>query len=289
MATMDVALANPDEFSLRRFLVYSGFLHAAIALALGSAAYLQYRGDQWGGVGGSEGNDVKVTLVSSAGIPMPKPDFTTESKAIDPTKGLYKEEPKPPDIAAQSKDALEIPKFKDENVVKPPPRPTKEFKDEPRKKPELHPSKVFEDLRPTPDNAVRYGKGGNPNLPTGYNATPGAASPGVTVAGQGGGDFSTRYGWYIEAVRRKINSNWDQFTIDSAVRSARRAHAVMSFTIYRDGSVKNARLEQSSNNLSMDNSAQRALLSSMPMPALPNDYSGSYVNVTFDFDLSMGK
>jgi hypothetical protein len=37
----------------------------------------------------------------------------------------------------------------------------------------------------------------------------------------------------------------------------------------------------------MDTSAQRALLSASPMPALPSDYPGSAVNVTFDFDLSM--
>jgi protein TonB len=62
---------------------------------------------------------------------------------------------------------------------------------------------------------------------------------------------------------------------------------VMTFTIYRDGSVKNIRMEQSSGNSSMDNSAQRALANAAPMPALPNDYSGSYVNVSFDFDLSL--
>ncbi len=270
---MNVAIANSDEITLRKFLVYSAFLHGALALAIGVSAYYQYRGNSWGGVGGSEGNDVKVTLVSSAGIPMPKPDFTTESKAIDPTKGLYKEEPKPPDIPEPPKEELKIPEFKDAHPPKPP----------------SHASKVFVDKRPTPNNAVNYGKGGNPNLRTGYNNTPGAASPGVAVQGQGGGDFTTRYGWYIEAVRRKINGNWDQFTIDPAVRSARRAHAIMTFTIYRDGSVKNVRLEQASNNLSMDNSAQRALLGSVPMPPLPSDYSGSYVNVTFDFDLSMTK
>ena len=37
----------------------------------------------------------------------------------------------------------------------------------------------------------------------------------------------------------------------------------------------------------MDLSAQRALANASPMPALPNDYAGSYVNVSFDFDLSM--
>jgi TonB family protein len=268
---MSVALANSDEVTLKKFLVYSAFLHGALALAIGVAAYYQYRGNTWGGVGGSEGNDVKVNLVSSAGIPMPKPDVITDSHAIDPTKGLYKEEPKPPDIPEPPKEELKIPEFKDAHPPKPP----------------SHKSKVFVDERRPPPNAVNYGQGGNPNLPTGYSSTPGAPSSGVAVQGQGGGDFATRYGWYIEAVKRRVNSNWNQFTIDAQVRAERRAHAVLTFTIYRDGSVKNIRMDQSSGNLSMDNSAQRALLSSVPMPQLPNDYSGSYVNVIFDFDLSL--
>ncbi|HEX4537903.1 MAG TPA: energy transducer TonB, partial [Candidatus Acidoferrum sp.] len=112
---------------------------------------------------------------------------------------------------------------------------------------------------------------------------------GVQIQGQGGGDFATRYGWYVEAVRRKIGSNWNLFEIDPAVRSARRAKSVLTFTINRDGSVKNIRMESSSGNQSMDISAQRALANASPMPPLPNDYSGSYVNVNFDFDLSMTK
>ncbi len=161
---MSVALANTDEVTLRKFLVYSAFLHGALALAIGVAAYVQYRGDQWNSVGGNQGNDVKVNLVPAAGIPMPKPDSFNDSHAVDPTKGLYKEEPKAPDVAEMPKDALDIPKFKEQNVIKPPVTPTKEFKDEPRTKKVPHPSKVFEDLRPTPNNAVDYGKGGSPKI-----------------------------------------------------------------------------------------------------------------------------
>jgi protein TonB len=288
---MSVALANTDEVTLRKFLVYSAFLHGALALAIGLSAWYQYQGNQWASVGGNQGADVKVNLVSSGSIPMPKPDVTSDSHDIDPTKGLYKEEPKAPEIPEIPKDALEIPKFREEQPAKPKPvvHPDKEFKDEPRKKPVVHPSKVFEDLRPTPNNAVNYGKGGNPNMPTGYGNTPGATTSGVQIQGQGGGDFATRYGWYVEAVRRKIGSNWNLFEIDPAVRSARRAKSMLTFTINRDGSVKNIRMEQSSGNQSMDISAQRALASASPMPPLPNDYSGSYVNVNFDFDLSMTK
>ena len=286
---MSVALANTDEITLRKFLVYSVFLHGALVVAIGLAAWYQYRGSEWQGPGGTLGDAAKVTLVPSAGMNLPQPDLTSDSHAVDPTKGLYKEQPKPPDIPEVSPDALAIPKFKDETPPKPVYKPDKEFKDEPRKKPVVHPSKVFEDLRRTPDNAADYGNGGGPKLATGSSNTPGPSTSGMKIIGQGGGDFATRYGWYVEAVRRKIGSNWNLFEIDPAVRSARRARTVITFTINRDGSVKNIRMETSSGNQSMDISAQRALASAGTMPPLPNDYSGSYVNVDFDFDLSMTK
>jgi TonB family protein len=84
-----------------------------------------------------------------------------------------------------------------------------------------------------------------------------------------------------------VQTNWLQNTIDPAVRQARTAHAVVAFTIYRDGTVKDIKVSQTSGNLSMDNSGLRALMASNPMPALPPDYRGSYVTVLFDFDLSM--
>ncbi len=78
-----------------------------------------------------------------------------------------------------------------------------------------------------------------------------------------------------------------QNTIDARVLATGTAHCVVSFTIMRDGSVKNVRISQTSGDSSLDNSGLRAVLNSNPMPALPGDYSGSYVNVDFDFDLGM--
>ena len=98
-------------------------------------------------------------------------------------------------------------------------------------------------------------------MPNGHGNIPGHCRRGVKVQGQGGGDFATRYGWYVEAVRRKIGNNWNLFEIDPAVRSARRANPRMTFTINRDGSVKNIRMENPADNQSMDISAQRALAS----------------------------
>lgn len=265
---MTTAVANPDNLSLRSYVIYSVVFHALLTVAVLSASFLERRGNSWGGVGGNLGG-TKVNLVSAAGIPMPKESVVTESKAVDPTKGLYKEEPpKPPELKT---DATKIPKFTKEKPLPP-----------------SHQSKTFENKTPPPDNAVPYGKGGNPDLPTGYSQTPGGSS-GAAVSGQGGGDFGARYPWYVDAVRNRIRQAWDQGTIDPAVRAAHRAHAVVTFRINADGKVSNIRVSQSSDNSSMDYSALRALQNIDSFRALPNDYMGSYVDVTFDFDLSLSR
>jgi periplasmic protein TonB len=265
---MTTAVANSQELDLRKFLVYSVILHLFLVLWIAVSIYLQMRGPEWSGVGGTEGS-VNVTIVGpAAGIPLPSQPTVTESKAVDPTKGLWKEEPKPK-VPEPPTPAEKVPAFKN---VKP--------------KPISHPSKVDEQKVPPPPNAVDYGKGGAPNLPTSYAPKPGGGSGPVTIPGQGGGDFASRYAWYVEGVRRSVGQNWLQTTIDPAVRAARQAHAVMTFRINRDGSVQNIQLSQSSGNLSMDNSARRAL-DGIRFAPLPNDFSGSSVDVIFDFDLSL--
>ncbi len=263
---MTTAVANPDDFNLRSYVTYSLVLHALLMVAVIGASFLDRPGNTWGGVGGSLGG-TKVSLVPAAGIPMPKEAVVTESKAVDPTKGLHKEEPpKPPEPKT---DATKIPKFTKEKPL-PPSRQ----------------SRTLENKTTVHDNDVPYGKGGNPDLPTGSTQNPGASS-GVATIGQGGGDFGARYPWYVDAVRNRVRQAWDQTTIDPGVRAARRAHAVVTFRISTNGTISNIRVSQSSGNSSMDYSALRALQTIDAFRALPNDYMGSYVDVTFDFDLSL--
>jgi periplasmic protein TonB len=268
---MSEAVYNADDLSLKRYFSYSVMFHVALTVLLLGSVWLERTGENWGGIGAGGDGSIKVNLVApNAGLPLPPNITPTESQVVDPTKGLNVEEakPKPPE---QPKDTTEIPKF---NKEKPLP---------PSKK-----SKVFENKKPPPTNAVPYGRGGQMNIPTGSGDQPGPInSSGMTATGQGGGDFAARYAWYVEAVRRAISQNWMQSTIDPSVRAARRAKTTMTFTINRDGTIRNIRLSESSGNRSMDDSAQRALLSIDKLPALPSDYSGSYVDVTFDFDLSM--
>ena len=256
---------NHADLSFKPFFGYSVFLHVGLTAALLIGVYIQRSSVPWGGVGGGD-SGVKVNLVSSAGIPMPQPTVPTESATVDPTKGLYKEEPKKP--PEPKEDATKIPKF---DKLKP--------------LPASKPSKTMENKTPIPPNAVNYGKGGQMSVPSGYSPTPGPLNGGLAIQGQGGGEFAARYPWYVESVRKRISDNWLQTTIDPQVRAARSAHTVVTFTILRDGSLKNVRLDTTSGNRSMDDSAMRAMLSIEKMPQLPADWRGSTVDVTFDFDL----
>lgn len=256
----------PPEFSFKKYVPRSIVFHVLLASVFFGGAYFEHQGAAWGGVGGQLGG-TKVSLVNNAGIPMPKPEMVTESKTVDPTKSLHKEDikPKPPEPKT---DAEKIPKFKEEKPL-PPSRK----------------SRPLENKTVEPDNAIP-GQGGSPNIPTGYSQTPGPSS-GVAALGQGGGNFGGRYPWYVDAVRNRITQSWDQSTIDPATRSAHRAHTVMSFRINANGSISNIRTLQPSGDSSMDYSAMRALKSIDAFRPLPNDYIGSYVDVTFDFDLSL--
>ena len=264
---MTTAVANSEDLPLGRFVAYSVFLHLALTATIAASIFFKFRADQWSGLGGDPGQSINVTMVPSAGIPMPQPPAITEATAFDPTSGIYKEvpQPKPP---APPVDAIPLPTREKEKPPKQPPKP----------------SKVFEPKTPPPDNALKYGKGGRPPIPTGNSATPGvSASSGVPLPGQGGGDFATRFGWYIQAAKRRVDPNWDRMSIDPGVRNSTTLHAAVSFVINRDGSIKNVRITTSSSNLSWDNAGLRAIMGSNPLPPLPPEYQGSEVSVTWDF------
>ena len=277
---MAVALANTEEVRFAPYITASGALHGGLMLLLALSAYFHWEGNRWSAPGG--GNEgTKVNLVSPAGLPMPKTPSLNESNVVDPSKSLWKndvkpEPPQPKKEEIEPPDLKKVPDFKTlEKFNKKPPPPPKE-------------PKAFEPKVPNPPNAVPGKKLGAADLPTGNGPSPASAgSPGMAVKAEGGGDFASRYGWYIDAVKRKVQSNWLQNTIDPGVRAARTAHAVVEFTIYKDGTVKDIRVTQASGNMSMDNSGLRAIMSSNPLPGLPPDYSGSTVRVVFDFDLSM--
>ena len=252
--------------SLKGPLTISIIMHLALFAVAVINVYFSHRGESWGGPGGST---VTVSLVGSApGIPMPRPEVETPNRVVDESKGLYKTEPAPEIKEPPPPDAVPITKFK----IKPPPRIISRR------------SKVLENPTPPPPNAVPYGSGGTPTVPYQSFAmgSGNGTQAGLSVGGSGGGDFGSRFPWYVQAVQRRVSSNWLQSTIDSSVSVAPRV--VATFDILRDGTITNVQITRSSGNYSVDSSAVRAIRDSSPVNALPSGYSGSRVGVEFWFD-----
>jgi len=254
------AIRTDDRF--KRFLTASIVLHCGLgALAVVSVLH-EHQGDSWGGPGGS----ITVGIVGSVpAIPLPQPEVVSPNRVVDESKGLFKSQPQP--LPKPEPDATPIPKFERN---KPPKYITR-------------PSKVLENPTPPPTNAVPYGGGGTPTVPTtSFALGAGTTQAGLGFTGPAGGDFGSRFSWYVEAVQRRISSNWLQSTVDPSISTAPRV--IVTFTILRDGSVANIQITQSSNNGSVDSSAVRAIRDSSPLDRLPPAYPGSNVNVEFWFD-----
>lgn len=254
----------PSE-RLGKPLGFSLAFHLALISSLIVSGLLSHRGESWGGAGGA----ISVGLVGNVpGIPMPRPETMTPNRVVDESKGLYKTEPLP-EVKSPPPDAEAIPKFM-RNKPQPPKIISK-------------PSKVLENKTTPPPNAVPYGGGGAPSVPySSFTMGQGTTQGGLQFGGQGGGDFGSRFPWFVEAVQRRVSSNWLQSTVDPGISFAPRV--VATFDILRNGTIANAQIIKSSGNYSVDNSALRAIQNSSPVNALPSEYSGSKVSVEFWFD-----
>ncbi len=257
---MSSAIAIRPPESLKKPLWCSLLLHAAIASAAVISILYAPRVETWGGPGGS----VAVSLVGNVpAIPLPTPDEQTPNRVVDESKGLYKSEPQP----KPEPTATPIPQF----LQKKPPKII------------TRPSRLLENNIPPPPNAVPYGGGGAPAIPaTSFAMGAGSTQGGLSFNGAAGGDFGSRYSWYVEGVQRRVSGNWLESTVNPGLAYAPRV--IVNFTILRDGTITNIQVTQSSNDSSVDTSAIRAIQASSPLQSLPPEYSGSAVNVTFWFD-----
>ena len=108
---------------------------------------------------------------------------------------------------------------------------------------------------------------------------PGSGGIGI---GQGS-PFGNRYGYYVDLLRQRVAQKWQTGDVDPRIRTAPPAN--VTFTIRRDGSVSSVRLVQTSGNLALDRSAQRAIADAAPFPPLPAGYDRSDVPIEFWFEL----
>ncbi|HYH00728.1 MAG TPA: TonB family protein [Terriglobales bacterium] len=249
-----------DQFS--KPVAVSIGLHVALfgSILLYATVMGRFRGEDWGGTGGG-GGAMSATLVSS--IPLPaSPESTNilanESKGVSQSLPKAEEVPEPTAVPIPAPDAKKLDRTT---------RSTRQ---------DRKPAQPVQ----TATNVIPFGQGGPISGPYGTFSA-GGAKGGFGFNG-GGGDFGSRYGWYVDVVRRKVSENWLKYEVDPNIRDARRVY--ITFEISRAGQPRNITIEQSSGVPSLDQSAVRALQRIDTFGPLPGDYHGSSVNVEFWFD-----
>lgn len=240
-----------------RPLALSFGFHALLGLSIFALGFVlkPSGGSNWGE---NQGEAVSAQLVSGAPIPIPKPDVPTENIVANESKGVTETVPQPKPV--ETEDGISIPG----KVIKP--KIDKAVTTTANVRP--HPI-------PTPSTAVAYGEGGPVSGPYGAFTAP-HTKGGFSFQNA---DFGSKYGWYVDVVRRKVQSNWLVYEIDPRINAPHRAY--ISFDILRDGSPANVQLAQSSGVPSLDQSALRAIQRVDTFGTLPE---GNRVSVEFWFD-----
>jgi periplasmic protein TonB len=242
-------------------LALSAALHVGTTLAIIGYAFIAHSGHgaNWGAGGG--GSAMGVTLVSN--VPLPANPVQTQNVLATESKGVSKSEPKP---AVEEPRAIPIP---EKNAKKKPVRQPTETQRKPPPEPQ-----------PEASNIVPFGEGGPVSGPYAmFNI--GTAKGGFGFTG-GGGDFGSRFAWYVRVVNQKVSENWMKYEVDPRIQTANRAY--VTFDIDRSGHPSHIQVEQSSGVPSLDISALRALQRIDTFGPLPQDYSGNKVSVEFWFD-----
>jgi protein TonB len=98
-----------------------------------------------------------------------------------------------------------------------------------------------------------------------------------------GSPFGNRFGYYVDLLKQRVAQKWRASDVDPRIRTL--PTAIVTFTIRRDGSILGVRVAQTSGNLAMDLSAQRAIADAAPFPPLPAGYDKNDVSIEFWFEL----
>jgi TonB family protein len=266
------ALSGPSGGAFKRALTISGAAHALLLLIIvinpslpssrktGVLAYINL--GSWGGGGGGGGNGgMRGPGTGSETVtetPLAKStlhDLTTLQK-----------------LQAQNQSSLRFPVEKSKRD---------------RSKPAT--DKVASVQRPDP-KAKADKTGGRTMSGTGGQGGAGLRIGGVGPGsgdgpGGGGGQLGIGnfpYAYYLQIIQDRISARWFQSLVDPGVDGT--FQTTVYFRIFRDGSISEVEIKESSGLPSLDLSAKRAVVSAAPFPPLPTDYDEQYLGIRLVFE-----
>lgn len=258
---MTAAPAAAKHSTMPSGLAKSFFLHGAlIAFFVGYHFWSNRQRDRFGDPN-SLGASAGVTAVAQ--IPIPRRQAPVNRVAND-TESMVPAPPKPqPKTRPQSRpdepDAIAL-KKKLRKTQPEPYTPPQTYRPEPPR-----PNQVY-----TPAGQA-------------------AVSPLFGVTGSGGvgtsasSPFGNRFGWYEKLLRERVGQKWRTDDVDARLKTL--PACIVAFVIAKDGNVSGVKVIQSSGNYSLDQSAQRAIYESSPLPPLPGGFERNTANIEFWFEL----
>lgn len=236
-------------------------VHGAVAavVAVWSLTSLGSRVEKWGDPQSLGGGAVGITPVKA--IPLPSREGRINRVAND-TESQVPAPPKPQQRKAELPDPKAI---------------------------ALKSKRAQERAAPAPASKQRYTPVPNPRPNQVYSSTGQALTSPIFSQAPGGGGVGSgtgsplgaRFGWYEQLLRERVARNWRSQDLDARVQQ----RVAVTFDIQRDGSIRNVRVTQSSGNFPMDQSAQRAIIQSSPLPALPREFERDVATIEFWFSL----
>jgi len=241
-------------------LLHVGMVGAIVALTFMNT---HLHRNQWG-VNGPTGA-IQANLVNSApSIPLP---------SITP--------PTPNVLATQQPSPAPAPPTKETIPITPPDAiPLAAHK------PKLKPAEKQQPPSPqhaqplNQQNRATYGEAPSTNLAHAMNNAPSRSNTPVTVAG---GDFASRFPWYVDKITRLVSQNWYTQQIDTSTRYG--SQVSVTFTIERDGSVSftSITIPQPSSSSTLNKTAREAVQRVGNFGPLPDQYTGRSVSVEYTF------
>jgi TonB family protein len=218
-------------------------------------------------------NRAKETL----GEPNPAggPAYTVSSVSKIP---IPRNDAPPNPVAADTKSNLPTAPAK-ETVEKRAPVPDKNAIEIPDKMKRQAPQPLHQQQyrQPAPKNQI-YSRNQTAASSPMYSAQSGSGQVGIGP----NSPLGSRLGWYAEIVRSRIAQQWLTNGLDARSQSQ---PTIVSFTILRDGSIRDVRVIQSSGNPNIDNTAARAVYQVTQLPPLPAQITDSSITAQFTFNL----
>jgi protein TonB len=258
--------------------VGSFMLHVGVVATVALYVFLvgRFHGGIWGNSESAPGA-IQATLVSSAPtIPLPSENKPTENVLATQTPSQAPAPPAPQKtVEAPPPDAIPIPEKQKPIKAKEAPQKTEApVKPQPQKNVTPTSTKHAQ-LIPNQQNRANYGEAAQTNIPRSMTSNPNGNNP-VAV---NGGDFGSRFPWYVDKIRRMTAQNWLVQEVSPNTPAGSKVYLL--FVVGRNGSPSQIRIEQSSGSPSLDTSCLRAVQRVDSYGPLPAGYDGNSLSVQY--------